>query len=499
MWQALIDALLGVQHALNSIPSPLLRVLVRLALVFAGTWASYWVVKFLYRWLRGILLRGGRLAGFWSIVLNSRLAPRALQVVPLIVMGLLVGTLFPEGRPLRTGLLLLNKAYFYFICANVFASALNVAYLVGNWRRGVSASPQKGIFQVLTLLGYLFAAVAVVATLSGRDPTYILSGMTALSAVLMLVFKDSILGLTAGVTLSGNGMIRIGDWIVVPGANADGEVTDIALTTVRVRNWDNTITTIPAYDLIAKPFTNWRGMSDSGGRRIKRAILIDLDSVRFADEGMICDWFREKYAGLPYFLLGFSYGSFLAQAALARFGEKLSGAVIAGSNHKKDFEVYFGSLVANTVCLFGGERKPAKLIESLSFGAYARKFADREWLSCDAENNAAYHADPFCSFTCSYRFYADFFRGLRSLYTREYIAALPKRLPLLLASGEDDPVGDMGKGVKKLFDFFREKAQMQEVTLTLFKGSRHEFLNEKADRAEKWGAVTGFFDAHLDK
>lgn len=290
MWQALIDALLGVQHALNSIPSPLLRVLVRLALVFAGTWASYWVVKFLYRWLRGILLRGGRLAGFWSIVLNSRLAPRALQVVPLIVMGLLVGTLFPEGRPLRTGLLLLNKAYFYFICANVFASALNVAYLVGNWRRGVSASPQKGIFQVLTLLGYLFAAVAVVATLSGRDPTYILSGMTALSAVLMLVFKDSILGLTAGVTLSGNGMIRIGDWIVVPGANADGEVTDIALTTVRVRNWDNTITTIPAYDLISKPFVNWRGMSDSGGRRIKRAILIDLDSVRFADEGMIERW-----------------------------------------------------------------------------------------------------------------------------------------------------------------------------------------------------------------
>ena len=225
----------------------------------------------------------------------------------------------------------------------------------------------------------------------------------------------------------------------------------------------------------------------------------DMFEDTLADEGMICDWFREKYAGLPYFLLGFSYGSFLAQAALARFGEKLSGVVIAGSNHKKDFEVYFGSLVANTVCLFGGERKPAKLIESLSFGAYARKFADREWLSCDAENNAAYHADPFCSFTCSYRFYADFFRGLRSLYTREYIAALPKRLPLLLASGEDDPVGDMGKGVKKLFDFFREKAQMQEVTLTLFKGSRHEFLNEKADRAEKWGAVTGFFDAHLDK
>lgn len=290
MWQSMVEALLGLQGVLNQIQNPLLRVSVRLALVFAGTWASYWLVRNLYRWLRRWLLRGGRLAGFWSIVLNSHLVPRALQVVPLIVLGLLVGTLFPEGRPLRAGLLLLDKAYFYVICAMVFASALNVVYMVGNWRRGVSASPQKGIFQVLSLLGYLFAAVAVVATLSGRDPTYILSGMTALSAVLMLVFKDSILGLTAGVTLSGNGMIRIGDWIVVPGANADGEVTDIALTTVRVRNWDNTITTIPAYDLISKPFVNWRGMSDSGGRRIKRAILVDLDSVRFADEAMIERW-----------------------------------------------------------------------------------------------------------------------------------------------------------------------------------------------------------------
>ena len=290
MWQSMVEALLGLQGVLNQIQNPLLRVSVRLALVFAGTWASYWLVRNLYRWLRRWLLRGGRLAGFWSIVLNSHLVPRALQVVPLVALGLLVGTLFPEGRPLRKGLLLLDKVYFYVICAMVFASALNVVYMVGNWRRGVSASPQKGIFQVLSLLGYLFAAVAVVATLSGRDPTYILSGMTALSAVLMLVFKDSILGLTAGVTLSGNGMIRIGDWIVVPGANADGEVIDIALTTVRVRNWDNTITTIPAYDLISKPFVNWRGMSDSGGRRIKRAILVDLDSVRFADEAMIERW-----------------------------------------------------------------------------------------------------------------------------------------------------------------------------------------------------------------
>ena len=290
MWQATIDFLLHVQHLLNEVPNPFLRVLIRLALVFGGTWLSALAVKWGYKGVRKILLTSRRFVGIWSIVLSSKLIPRALQIVPLIVLGVLTGTLFPEGRPLRAGLLILNKAYFFFICANVFASALNVVYAISNWRRGVSASPQKGVFQVLALMGYLFAAVAIVATLSGRDPTYILSGMTALSAVLMLVFKDSILGLTAGVTLSSNGMIRIGDWIEVPGANADGEVIDIALTTVRVQNWDNTITTIPAYDLIAKPFKNWRGMSDSGGRRIKRAILVDLDSVRFADLPSLDRW-----------------------------------------------------------------------------------------------------------------------------------------------------------------------------------------------------------------
>ncbi len=290
MWRDIIDLLLSVRDAMtSSVENPALLNLLLLTLVAAGTYASYVVVHLLYRVVRRRLLRGTQRVNVKTILLGTRLIPRALQVAPLIVAGVLTGTLFHDG-PLRTALLALNRAYFVFICANVFSSVMNLTYCLTNWRRGVSASPQKGIFQVLSLMGYAFAAVAIVATLSGRDPTYILSGMTALSAVLMLVFKDSILGLTAGVTLSGNGMVRIGDWIEVPGADADGNVIDIALTTVRVQNWDNTITTIPAYDLIAKPFKNWRGMSDSGGRRIKRAILVDLDTVRFADEGQLERW-----------------------------------------------------------------------------------------------------------------------------------------------------------------------------------------------------------------
>jgi len=216
------------------------------------------------------------------------------------------------------------------------------------------------------------------------------------------------------------------------------------------------------------------------------------DTVR--DEAVITDFYQKRYVGLPYFILGFSYGSFLTQSYISKYGEKLTGAIIAGSNHKKDFEVYLGSLVAGAGCLFGKAKKPAKLIEKLSFGAYAKKFSDGEWLSIDAENNAAYHADPQCGFTCSYRFYADFFRGLKSLYTKKYCAGLRHDLPILLISGKDDPVGDMGKGVEKLAKFYREKAGVKQVQVALFENSRHEFLNEEDNRATKWKTVLHFIE-----
>lgn len=216
------------------------------------------------------------------------------------------------------------------------------------------------------------------------------------------------------------------------------------------------------------------------------------DTVR--DEGVITDHFRKKYPDCKYFVLGFSYGSFLTQSYISKYGDKIDGAVIAGSNYKKDIEVYTGAFVARLAILFGKAKKPAKFIEKLSFGAYAKKFDDGEWLSNDAENNARYHADPFCSFTCSYRFYADFFNGLKSLYTKKYRRGLNKNLPVLIISGAQDPVGDMGKGVKKLQKFYLDKAKMKYVNLVLFENSRHEFLNEQENRGQKWGEVLSFFE-----
>ncbi|WP_145564626.1 mechanosensitive ion channel family protein [Yersinia aldovae] len=144
--------------------------------------------------------------------------------------------------------------------------------------------PLRGIFQGLKLVAAIFVGIMIVSLLMGRSPLLLLSGLGAMTAVLMLVFKDPILGLVAGIQLSANNMLKIGDWLEMPKYGADGAVTDIGLTTVKVRNWDNTITTIPTYALISDSFKNWRSMSESGGRRIKRSINIDITSVHFLSE-----------------------------------------------------------------------------------------------------------------------------------------------------------------------------------------------------------------------
>ncbi|AVO40158.1 mechanosensitive ion channel family protein [Simplicispira suum] len=142
----------------------------------------------------------------------------------------------------------------------------------------------KSYVQLGKLMLMLAGGIVAVAVLMDRSPLIVLSGLGAMSAVLMLVFKDTILSFTAGVQLSSNDMLRIGDWIEMPQVGADGDVIDIALHTVKVQNWDKTITTIPTWRLMTESYRNWRGMSESGGRRIKRTLLLDASTIRFLDE-----------------------------------------------------------------------------------------------------------------------------------------------------------------------------------------------------------------------
>ncbi len=177
-----------------------------------------------------------------------------------------------------------------FVCTRIFAalSIVLVMVAIGNFldvlvdkfQRSVKL-PIKGIVQALKIVAWIITIILVLSALLNKEPLYFIGGLTALSAILILIFKDAILGLVSGMQLSINDLVRVGDWITIPGQDADGVVVDILLTTIRVQNWDNTIVNIPAYNLVANSFTNWRGMQESGARRIKRAINIDVKTIRF--------------------------------------------------------------------------------------------------------------------------------------------------------------------------------------------------------------------------
>ncbi|MFQ5651052.1 MAG: mechanosensitive ion channel family protein [bacterium] len=155
--------------------------------------------------------------------------------------------------------------------------------------------PIKGFIQVVKLIVFFLAGIFVISTLLDKTPLFLLSGLGALTAVLMLIFKDAILGLVAGIQLTANKMVAHGDWVEMPRYGADGDVLEVSLTTVKVQNWDKTITTIPTYALISESFKNWRGMQQSDGRRIKRSINIDMNTVKFCTEEML-----QRFAKIQY-------------------------------------------------------------------------------------------------------------------------------------------------------------------------------------------------------
>jgi miniconductance mechanosensitive channel len=155
--------------------------------------------------------------------------------------------------------------------------------------------PITGSIQIVKLVVYFIGAIFVIATVLGKSPIFLLSGLGALTAVLMLIFKDAILGLVAGIQLTANKMVSVGDWIEMPKYGADGDVIEVALTTVKVQNWDKTVTTVPTYALINESFKNWRGMQDSGGRRIKRAIYIDMNTIKLCTEEMLQKFYNIQY------------------------------------------------------------------------------------------------------------------------------------------------------------------------------------------------------------
>lgn len=212
-----------------------------------------------------------------NILLERKVFHRLSHFVPAIIIYYYSST-FPAYRQAIINGVGIYAIVVSVVVINTILSAINDIYRTFE----VSKSrPIRGYIQVIKIFVYIIGGILVISNLLGKSPLILLSGIGALSAVIMLVFKDSLLGLVAGVQLSSNDMVRVGDWIEMPKYGADGDIIDISLNTVKVQNWDKTITTIPSYALISDSFKNWRGMQDAGGRRIKRSVYIDTSSISF--------------------------------------------------------------------------------------------------------------------------------------------------------------------------------------------------------------------------
>lgn len=216
-------------------------------------------------------------------------------VIPLLVVSRGIDWVPNLPPELVTVTVNVVRALIVLSVAMAISGALDYANELYARRPEARSRPIKGYVQVVKIAMFCGAAILMIAVLIEQSPLLLLSGLGAMAAVLLLVFKDTILSLVASVQLTSNDMLRVGDWIEMPSMDADGDVIDIALHTVKVQNFDKTITTIPTHKLIADSFRNWRGMSDSGGRRIKRALVLDQNSVRFLDE--------DEVAGLKRFRL----------------------------------------------------------------------------------------------------------------------------------------------------------------------------------------------------
>ncbi len=241
------------------------------------------------RWISRALTRLVEKSAFkWDDPLaERRVFARLANLAPVLVVYLFAGAMFPDAPVLRDAV-----QDFAFAVLVILAVLLLYAFINAllDFYESFEVSrqiPLKGIAQVLKIVLFLAAMISVISLLTGKSPVVLLSGIGAMTAVLMLIFKDAILGFVAGIQLMANNMVSRGDWVEMPSHGADGDVIDISLTTVKVQNWDKTISTIPTYAMISSSFKNWRGMQESGGRRIKRAINIDLSTIRFCDEAML--------------------------------------------------------------------------------------------------------------------------------------------------------------------------------------------------------------------
>tara|TARA_B100001057_G_scaffold358426_1_gene360579 strand:+ start:1212 stop:2486 length:1275 start_codon:yes stop_codon:yes gene_type:complete len=258
-----------------------------LVILSIGWIANLVVKKFIVEILRSVAKRTNTKLG--EYLLQESFFLRLSHLAPAFVISTLSEFVF-QNYPVFNGFIaVLVNLYLVVIILWVIDALVDTLYKLYEESRLSTKLPLKGICQAVKIVVNVTGIIFILSILLDKSPLYFFSGLGALTAVLLLVFKDVILGLVAGIQLTANNMVRKGDWVEMPKYGADGDVIDVALTTIKIQNWDKTITTIPAHALVSDAFKNWRGMSESGGRRIKRSIYLDLSSVRFLKESEVLE------------------------------------------------------------------------------------------------------------------------------------------------------------------------------------------------------------------
>ncbi|MBR5332469.1 MAG: mechanosensitive ion channel [Muribaculaceae bacterium] len=226
---------------------------------------------------------------------NDRLLSSVCHLVPPVLVYMLIPVLMSDFPAIEVAGEKIVLIYVVMMAVRAVVVLFSSIYLASRQTQSFDGHSLKGLMQMLKIIAICVGLIIIVSILINKNPVIILSGLGASAAVLMLIFKDTIVGLVAGVQLSVNDMLKPGDWIEAPKHGVNGTVEDVSLTTVKVRNWDMTIVTVPPYSLVSESFQNWRGMQLSGGRRVKRSVNIDLNSVRFVTDEEMQKYLQQEW------------------------------------------------------------------------------------------------------------------------------------------------------------------------------------------------------------
>ena len=285
----------------NQYVEPIAELLRQVGLTEQITWQTQAIVLagiLLLSWLTAVLFRRLVIPALQKIssqtkvtwddhLFKDEIMHDLCRLLPPLIWYVLLPVAFPD-QPVLLSILRKGSLIYLIVAALVLVrSFLNTLYEISNEHETLRNRPLKGIYQMFKLIAVCIGGILIISILIDRDATSILAGLGASAAVLMLIFRDSILGFVSGIQLSANNMLKVGDWISMPKYGADGTVEEVTLNTVKVRNWDNTIVTLPPYLLVSDSFQNWEGMRSSGGRRVKRSINIDMTSIRFCTPEML--------------------------------------------------------------------------------------------------------------------------------------------------------------------------------------------------------------------